>query len=206
MIPYSKYAWAVPIKNKSANDVTKTMDSILKHGRIPKNLHVNQGKEFYNQEFRNLMKKTLQTNMWRKFTARGTYKWIDMIDDLVNTYNNTKHRTIKMKPSDIIVDNEQDLKKKLFGVFRASKPGDRWREIFAGREPFGKFYSPKFIAEKSTSTTETIFPVEAIQKGKRQGTQLPRVRLYQVGKNRSPNQCQTPPVGTTVGKTDKTNH
>ncbi|XP_044578949.1 uncharacterized protein LOC123261422 [Cotesia glomerata] len=136
MIPYSKYAWAVPINNKSANDVTKAMDSILKHGRIPQNLHVDQGKEFYNQEFRNLMKKykinmystfsnlkasicerfnrTLKTNMWRKFTARGTYKWIDMIDDLVNTYNNTKHRTIKMKPADVTVDNEQDLKKSIY--------------------------------------------------------------------------------------------
>ncbi|XP_074098899.1 uncharacterized protein LOC141527372 [Cotesia typhae] len=49
--------------------------------------------------------------MWRKFTARGTYKWINMIDDLVNTYNNTKHRTLKMKPADVTVDNEQDLKK-----------------------------------------------------------------------------------------------
>ncbi|XP_057335102.1 uncharacterized protein LOC130673904 [Microplitis mediator] len=54
---FSKYAWAVPIKSKSGSDVTSAMKSIFQQGRVPKNLHVDQGKEFYNKEFQELMKR-----------------------------------------------------------------------------------------------------------------------------------------------------
>ncbi|XP_053597503.1 uncharacterized protein LOC128668460 [Microplitis demolitor] len=48
---FSKYAWAVPIKSKSGSDVTSAMKSIFEQERVPENLHIDQGKEFYNKEF-----------------------------------------------------------------------------------------------------------------------------------------------------------
>ncbi|XP_015124149.1 uncharacterized protein LOC107046139 [Diachasma alloeum] len=53
---FSKYVWAVPTKTKYGKDVTNAMESVLKQGRIPKKLHVDRGKEFYNREFKKLMK------------------------------------------------------------------------------------------------------------------------------------------------------
>ena len=47
----SKYAWAVPIKDKSAASVTKTFKTIISD-RIPKKLSVDEGKEFYNATFK----------------------------------------------------------------------------------------------------------------------------------------------------------
>jgi hypothetical protein len=50
--------------------------------------------------------RTLKTNMWKRFTAANinkiikSHRWIDMIDDLLQEYNNRVHRMIKMSPID----------------------------------------------------------------------------------------------------------
>ena len=54
---FSKYAWAVPVKSKSGPDVTAAMQSVLVQGRVPKNLHTDEGKEFYNVHFKDLMQR-----------------------------------------------------------------------------------------------------------------------------------------------------
>ena len=53
---FSKYAWAVPIKDKSAASVTKTFEKIISD-RILKKLWVDEGKEFYNATFKKLLDK-----------------------------------------------------------------------------------------------------------------------------------------------------
>ena len=55
---FSKYAWAIPIKNKTAENVTQAMKSIfIKAKRHPKNLQTDDGKEFFNRIFTDLMEK-----------------------------------------------------------------------------------------------------------------------------------------------------
>ena len=45
--------------------------------------------------------------MWKYFYSKGTYDWIDVLDKLVENYNNnTKHETILMKPKDVNKTNE----------------------------------------------------------------------------------------------------
>ena len=46
--------------------------------------------------------RTLKTIMWKRFTAENTRNWIDMLDKLIFKYNNTKHSTIKMTPTEAI--------------------------------------------------------------------------------------------------------
>ena len=53
---FSKYAWAVPIKDKSAASVTKAFETKI-NDRIPKTLWVDEGKEFYNAVFKKLLDK-----------------------------------------------------------------------------------------------------------------------------------------------------
>ena len=53
---FSKFSWAVPVKSKTGEDVTSAIKYVLTQGRVPKNLQVDRGKEFYNQKFANLMK------------------------------------------------------------------------------------------------------------------------------------------------------
>lgn len=39
--------------------------------------------------------------MWRYFTFKNTYRYVDVLENLVETYNNTPHSTIKMAPEDV---------------------------------------------------------------------------------------------------------
>jgi transposase InsO family protein len=117
---FTKFAWCIPVKSKTAIEISNAMATILIH-RSPKLLQLDNGKEFYNIIFDTLMAKygikkystfsttkacfierfnrTLKTNMFREFTACGSQKWISILPMLVKNYNNTKHRTIGMTPA-----------------------------------------------------------------------------------------------------------
>ena len=53
--------------------------------------------------------RTLKTRMWRYFTAKKTMRYIDMLPDLVYSYNHTIHRSIKKKPAEVTIDNEKQV-------------------------------------------------------------------------------------------------
>ena len=53
---FSKYAWSIPLKNKTALEVSMAFESILTKNK-PKKLWVDQGSEFYNKTFDALLKK-----------------------------------------------------------------------------------------------------------------------------------------------------
>ena len=44
--------------------------------------------------------RTLKTKIYKYMTSISKNMYIDKLDDIVNEYNNTYHRTIKMKPVD----------------------------------------------------------------------------------------------------------
>lgn len=47
--------------------------------------------------------------MWKEFTKLNTHKWIPMLESLVDNYNDSYHRTIKMKPNQV-KNNESKVK------------------------------------------------------------------------------------------------
>lgn len=171
---FSKFAWAVPIKTKKGKDVTRAMSSILDTSPVPRNIHSDMGKEFYNAEFQQLMQRyginhystfstkkaaiverfnrTLKNKMWRELHYNGSYKWIDLLDDIIDIYNHTKHRTIKMRPCDVNSDNEKDLLhsvyiyKNMLPLKHQFKVGDFVR-ISKYRSVFQKGYEPQWTTE-----------------------------------------------------------
>jgi len=117
---FSKYAWVEPLKTKTGAETTKAVESIFNKGRIPAKLQVDNGKEYYNTNVESLLKnnnieyfstfsdkkaamaerfnRTLKSRMWKYFTTNETRKWIDIVQQLVNDYNNSSHSTVKMTP------------------------------------------------------------------------------------------------------------
>ena len=117
---FSKYAWVVPLKNKTGPSLVEAFKIILSSGRKPEKIMTDQGTEFLNRHFQALMKeedielyntfnetkasivewliRTLKTKMWRYFTAKKTMRYIDIFLDLVYSYNHSVHRSIKTKP------------------------------------------------------------------------------------------------------------
>ncbi|XP_046750535.1 uncharacterized protein LOC124413798 [Diprion similis] len=131
----SKYAWAVPIRSKSGDDVTKAMKSVLTQGRVPKKLHVDRGTEFYNSKFGSLMS-------CYGIKLYSTYSNLEA--SILSAYNNTKHRTIRMKPSDVTVANE-----------RLFKTGDKVR-ISKFKNVSEKGYTPNWTTEIFTISQELL--------------------------------------------------
>ena len=52
---HSKYAWAVPIKNRTGDSLIQVFDTIFEEGRVPKKLQTDGGKEFLNKKFQNYL-------------------------------------------------------------------------------------------------------------------------------------------------------
>ena len=53
---FSKFAWVVPLKNKSGETLVNGFQSILDLGRSPEKLQTDKGTEFLNRNFQSLLK------------------------------------------------------------------------------------------------------------------------------------------------------
>lgn len=193
---FTKFAWSVPLKSKTAVEVSDALSKILVD-RSPKLLQLDNGKEFYNQTFDDLMKKykikkystfsttkaciierfnrTLKTNMYREFTARGSHEWISILPMLMNNYNNSKHRTINMtpvqadaNPSLVKLIRRRQRRRDITTRKTKFKVGDHVR-ISAHKGVFARGYIPNWSAEiftvnKVNETSPTTYNLIDYQK------------------------------------------
>ncbi len=100
--------------------------------------------------------RTLKSRMWKEFSLQGNYKWLDILPDLMKSYNNTKHRTIGMKPKDVTAKNEaQVLQRFSLQTGTNKKPkfkiNDKVR-VSKVKQLFEKGYTPNWSTEVFTIT------------------------------------------------------
>ena len=72
--------------------------------------------------------------------------YIDKLDDIVNEYNNTYHRTITMKPADVKDNTYIDFKKEVNDKDPKFKVGD-YVKISRYKNVFAKGYMPNWSEE-----------------------------------------------------------
>ena len=102
----------------------------------------NEGKSVVPERFI----RTLKNKLYKHMTATGKNVYYDVLDDVVNKYNNTKHSAIKIKPIDVKDNNktvyidEHNEKDSRFTV------GDRVR-ISKFKNIFTKGYTPNWSKE-----------------------------------------------------------
>ena len=75
---FSKFAWAIPIKNKTGDSITRAFEIIFKD-RIPTKLHTDKGLEFINKSTQNLFKRKESTGLQLK-TKRKLKWWNALIE------------------------------------------------------------------------------------------------------------------------------
>ena len=85
--------------------------------------------------------RTLKNKLYKHMTATGKNAYYNVLDDVVNKYNNTKHSTIKMKPMDV-----GDNNKIVYIDEHNEKVGDRVR-ISEYKNIFAKGYAPNWSSE-----------------------------------------------------------
>lgn len=179
----SKYAFAVGLKEKSGSSVTKAFDYIFSSGRVPKKLQTDRGKEFENKTLKALLKRygvkhfvtnnevkaaiverfnrTLKARIWRYFTAYNTFRYIDRLQDFIESYNHSYHRTIKTAPVEVTPQNELKIWRTVYGSAFNNNPvskstfkkGDHVR-VSRSKGVFQKGYEQTF--------TDEIFVIDKI--------------------------------------------
>ena len=175
---FSKYAFVILLKDKKGISIVNAFNKIIKQSnKKPNKIWVDQGGEFYNNVLKKWLSdndiimystynegksvvaerfiRTLKNKLYKHMTATGKKVYYDILDDVVNKYNNTKHSTIKMKPTDVgdttkssplernnkrVYIDEHNEKDSRFKV------GDRVR-ISKFKNIFAKGYAPNWSSE-----------------------------------------------------------
>ena len=109
----------VPLKYKRGITIVNAFQKIISKGRKPNKIWVVQGGEFYHKLFKRFLKinniemystyhegksvvterfiRTLKNKIFKHMAALSKNVYFDVLDDIVNKFNSTIHRTIKMK-------------------------------------------------------------------------------------------------------------
>lgn len=127
----SKYLWVVPMKRKT--ETVKAFLSIINNtDRRPDTIQADHGSEFLDKKMQRVLKKmnidffatynvetkasicervqrTIKGRMYRYFTHHHTNRYIDVLAPIVQSYNNTWHRSIKRTPASVNKHNAQDV-------------------------------------------------------------------------------------------------
>jgi hypothetical protein len=180
---FSKYAWVIPLQNKQADTVLNGFKEIMLDKRSPIKIQTDKGTEFINRKFKKYLtannihlysvnselkasvverfNRTIKEKMFRYFTFKNNYEYVDILKALVGAYNNSYHRTIKMTPNDVTVEKEsfiqaemnKSLEEKVIKIKLTI--GDKVR-ISKFKNMFAKGYTPNWTQE--VFTVDQVIP------------------------------------------------
>ena len=170
---FSKFSWVIPLKDKRGITIKQALQRIFKQ-RKPKFLWTDRGTEFYNKQVQDLLNenniklystnnseikssvierfnRTFKNMMYKKFTENNNTIFYNILDELVNNYNNKYHSTIKMSP---IEGSKKINEKKIKNIYNFEKTnklgkfkiGDRVR-ISLEKNIFEKGYDTNWTQE-----------------------------------------------------------
>ena len=154
-------------------------------GRKPNKICVDKGSEFYNNAFKKWLKdndieiysihnegksdvaerfiRTLKAEIYKYMTAISKNVYNDKLDDIINEYNNTYHRRIKMKPVDVKDNTYIDFENEVNNKDPKFKIGDHER-ISKHKNIFAKGCTPNwseevFVIKKVTNTVPWTYVI-----------------------------------------------
>ena len=135
---FSRYLWLKPIKTKHGTEVKNAFEDIFNEtSRRPARLRTDKGKEFLNRKVQQYMKtldikhfntknetkanyaerviRTIKTLLYRYFHKKQSYRYIEILQDLVDNYNHRPHSSLEnLSPSQINKENEAVVWKRMY--------------------------------------------------------------------------------------------
>ena len=116
---FSRFVWTEKMKTRKCNETVQNFQKIINKA-MPKIIRSDKGSEFHCTSFKELLKannihhlitanevkanyaerviQTIKRKLFRYFAYKHTYNWVQVLDDIVHSYNNTIHSKIKMSP------------------------------------------------------------------------------------------------------------
>ena len=176
--------------------MVNAFQKIISEGRKPNEIWVDQGSEFYNNSFKDFLKinniemysiynegksvaaerfiRMLKNKLFKSMTAISKNAYCDVLDDIVNKYNNTVHRTAKMKPIDVISDSYDEYNEDFNTKDPKFKDGNNVR-ISKYKNIFAKGYAPNwseevFIVSKVKNTVPWTYVINDLNGEETNGT------------------------------------
>ena len=140
---FTKVAYAVAIKDKRGPTVADAFETIFEQ-TVPAMLQTDRGTEFLAAPVQAVFKKynihhywsfnddikaacverfnrTLKTRLFRYMTRKKSARWIDVLGDVVNSYNHSYHRSIGMAPVEVTLENRDVVTHRLYPPKTAPK-------------------------------------------------------------------------------------
>lgn len=180
----SKFVWVQPLHDKTTREVTNAFKKILDNNdhRFPGMVQSDKGKEFLGNTFQTFLKendiqfrvvrnpdvkaavverfnRTLKERMYRYFSYKNTYRYIDVLQDLVKAYNKTPHSTIKMPPAAVTIYNAHVARKNLVATASRRQPHRKKAKYKTGQ--YVRISREKNVFEKGAEKkwSEEIFKI-----------------------------------------------
>ncbi len=127
---FSRFVWVIPLRSKQAIEMEAAFKELIEIWKpeLPVQLTVDRGLEFRNARVKNLLNsynirvfhptaegkavyvervnQTLQSLIHRYLSEKGTQRYLDVLQDLVKTYNTRSHRGLANNPPSQAVKDE----------------------------------------------------------------------------------------------------
>lgn len=130
---FSRFMWVRPLKDRKAKSVIEAFQDILRDPRRPKAIRTDKGSEFYNRYLQQYLREqdikifyalnetkanfaeryiqTLKKRLYRYFTHLQKYKYLDILQDVVRSINDTPNRSLNGRtPSSVTRENEEEVR------------------------------------------------------------------------------------------------
>jgi len=151
-----------PLLSKSADRVTVAFEKVLSSAPKCAMLETDRDTELLNDKFQSMLRRhgihfytsenyDIKVAVMDRFccTLKNTRRYIDVLQDLVDSYNGTYHRSIGMAPNDVNADNERS---RLYPLKNARvhwdfDVGDTVRITKGRHSPFDKGYTHRWTRE-----------------------------------------------------------
>lgn len=168
---FSKYAFGIPLKTKTAIEVSKALEPILKKHKM-KHFQTDNGTEFYNSHTKKLFQKykinhystfselkssiaerlvkTIKSKLYKMFTMNCNRKWLNELPSIMKSYNTTVHRTTNFRPIDVSEKNQKLILSRLNykpGTFKPKFKVNDMVRISRYKKVFTKGYMPNWSNE-----------------------------------------------------------
>ena len=181
---FSRHAWACLLKTKTAEETLNAFQSILSRGRKCDKLRTDAGGEFTGSRFQKMLKnkdiqhmtaygevkanyierwnRTFQDKLYRWMYQNNTTVWVNVIDDILESYNNTTHGTTGFRPAQVTTENALALYEKVYIPILNKRASERLIFSFnIGQLVRLSLFIHKFKRGYTQNYTEEIFRVVA---------------------------------------------
>lgn len=187
---FSKFIFVEPLKRKTTEAIIAAFKKIFLRSDVKcERLQTDKGGEYDSKKFRDFMKlndikfnvtnnpdtkaanaerviKTLKGKIFKYLYYANTFRFINVLDDIVNSYNNSYHRSIKMTPREV---NDKNILQ-VYRNIKESQMSNVKRKLKRKKKPkfkigeYVRITREKHIFEKgfTANFTEEIFRIKSI--------------------------------------------